>query len=65
MNVADTDSESNVGNRKAAIPRYTFHNSGTGWINVNTGSAPQNINNGSGLQFNGPIQGLQLSPPPS
>ncbi|KAH6957872.1 Alpha/Beta hydrolase protein [Ilyonectria sp. MPI-CAGE-AT-0026] len=63
--VSDTDSESNVDNRKAATPRYTFHNSGTGWISVNTGSAPQNINNGSGLQFNGPIQGLQLSPPPN
>lgn len=41
-------------------PRYSFHNSGQGWMNVNTGTAPQNNNNSSGYQFNGPIHGLQL-----
>lgn len=40
--------------------QYSFHNSGAGWMNVNTGSAPQHNNNGTGVQFNGPVEGLQL-----
>ncbi|KAE8141491.1 hypothetical protein BDV38DRAFT_188904 [Aspergillus pseudotamarii] len=39
---------------------YLFHNSGDGWINVNTGTAPQNNNNSSGYQFNGLIHRLQF-----
>lgn len=38
---------------------YSFYNSGSGWMNVNTGTAPQNNNNSSGYQFNGPIHGFQ------
>ncbi|KAH6982633.1 hypothetical protein EDB80DRAFT_736123 [Ilyonectria destructans] len=41
--------------------QYSFHNSGAGWMNVNTGNAPQHNNNASGIQFNGPVEGLQLS----
>ena len=41
-------------------PRYSFHNSGHGRMNVNTGTAPQNNNNSSGYQFNGPIHGFHL-----
>ncbi|KAL6401588.1 hypothetical protein AUP68_15465 [Ilyonectria robusta] len=40
--------------------QYNFHNSGAGWMNVNTSYAPQNNNNGTGIQFNGPVEGLQL-----
>jgi hypothetical protein len=42
--------------------QYTFTNHGSGWMNVNTGTAPQNNNNSSGNQFNGVIHGLQLAP---
>ncbi|KAL3469230.1 alpha/beta-hydrolase [Aspergillus californicus] len=44
-------------------PAYTLSNYGEGWINTNTGTAPQNNNNSTGYQFNGPVQSLQLSPP--
>ncbi|KAL2126833.1 hypothetical protein VTI74DRAFT_151 [Chaetomium olivicolor] len=40
-----------------------FHNYGAGWMNVNTGSAPQYNNNSSGNMFNGPVHGLQLPSP--
>jgi protoheme ferro-lyase len=40
---------------------YSFHNSGNGWMNVNTGTAPQNNNNNSsGYQFNGAIHSFHL-----